>query len=391
VALLESDDPEALAMRLTLGEALLWEGDVRSTDMFLQETRAIAERQDDARSAARAETLRMHSRVSLGFESMRQLEEDASRLRGELAALGDTEGAGLAGLEVAKLRFWNGRIQSALDLARELLPAAGQGRLGDDLRGWIAGFAYWGPTPAPEAIELAERMASEMRNPRQGANRTARQIGALLAMQGRFAEARAKFEEQRTLNERLGSSNLLGSLKSHHMAPAERLAGDAPRAAELAVSGYEALTALGDRGFASTSAVNVARAMLDLGRDDEAEQWARTGQQMTTEDDLATQGPARGVLALVLAHRGEYEAAERLAREAVVALDQTDSLVQVADGHADLATVLRAAGKAEEAEAEFQRALELYERKGHLVGAEQMRARLAEVTGTVPPAEPAQT
>jgi tetratricopeptide (TPR) repeat protein len=381
VALLEPDDPEALTMRLTLGEALNWTGDVRSTDTFLQETRAIAERLRDPRSAARAETLRLYSRVSLGFESMSDLEQEATRLHQRLGELGDEEGAIRAGLEVAKLRFWNGRVQSGLDLAQELLPAAGQGRLGDDLRGWIPGFAYWGPTPAFEAIALAERMASEMRDPRQGANRNARPIAALMAMQGRFGDARARFDEQRSVSEELGSAQLLGSLLSHHAGPAELLAGDPARAAELGRAGFEILTALGDRGFASTGAVHVARALLELGRYDEAEEWARTGQGMTSEDDFATQGPARGVLARVLAHRGDFEAAESLAQEAVVIMDKTDMLTQVADAHADLAEVLLAAGKADDAAAEFHGALELYKRKGHLVGVEKMGTQLAELAG----------
>jgi tetratricopeptide (TPR) repeat protein len=150
----------------------------------------------------------------------------------------------------------------------------------------------------------------------------------------------------------------------------------------LEIAGFETLTALGDRGFASTAAVNVARALLELGRDDEAVDWARKGQEMTTEDDLATQGPARGVLALVAARRGEFEAAERLAREATATMDETDMLAQVADAHADLADVLVAADSTEEAKLEFQRALELYERKGHLVGAGKMRVRLAELASS---------
>jgi len=380
VALLDTDDPQALAMRLTLGEALAWEGEIQSMDTFLQETRAIAERLGDARSAARAETLRLHTRVSLGLEPMSALEEEASRLHQALTELGDQEGAARAGLEVAKLRFWNGRVQSGLDLAQELLPAVGTGRLADDIRGWMVGFAYWGPTPAPEGIDLAQRMASEMRDPRSGANRTARQIGALLAMQGNFDEARVKFEEQRVLYEELGSRHMLGSMLSHHAGPAELLAGDAALAAEMGSAGYEMLTARGDRGFASTSAVNVARALLELGRDAEAEEWAHRGQEMTTKDDFSTQGPALGVLALVSARRGDYEAGERLARESVAVMDATDQLFLVADAHADLASVLVAAGKPGQAIAELRVALELYERKGHLVGAEKTRGRLAELS-----------
>jgi class 3 adenylate cyclase/tetratricopeptide (TPR) repeat protein len=376
VALLETDDAEALAMRLILGEALNYSGERGSTDAFLQETRAIAERLGDARSAAQVEIIRLYTRVSLAAEPTTALEEGATRLRQTMTELGDEQGALRAGLEVAKFRFWNGRVQSGLELALELLPGAGRGRLGDDLRSWLVGFAYWGPTPASEGIDLAERVATEMSDPRLGPMRTARQIGALLAMQGRFDEARAKFEAQQAVYEELGSWHLLGSLLSHHAGPAELLAGDPVRAVEFGQAGYEMLIGAGDRSFASTAAVHVARALLELGRDAEAEEWARRGQEMTIDDDFATQGPALGVLARLASRRGDHEAAERLARESLARVDWTDQVFLVADTHADLAVVLQAAGKEEEAVAERHRALELYERKGHLVGAERMRAEL---------------
>ncbi|MGH2462772.1 MAG: ATP-binding protein [Candidatus Limnocylindria bacterium] len=384
VALLDSDDPEAMPMRLTLGEALAWAADTLTTDTFLGETRAIAERLGDERSALRAETLRLHPRVSLGVEPMAELEAEASRFYQRLLELGDQDGAARAGLEVAKLRFWNGRVQSGLDLAQELLPTAGARRIADDLRSWIVGFAYWGPTPASEGLELAQRTALEMSDPRQAELRTARQVGAFMGMQGRFEEARAKFAEQEAMYKELGSGHMLGSLFSHHATLTELLAGDAARAADLARSGFDLLTAGGDRGFASTSAVNVARALLELGRDGEAEEWARRGREMTTADDFATQGPARGVLALTMSRRGEHDAAERLAREAVEVMDATDQLTDVAAAHADLAKVLLAAGKLDGARSEFQRALDVYERKGHVVGAGKMRARLADLAGATP-------
>jgi hypothetical protein len=51
----------------------------------------------------------------------------------------------------------------------------------------------------------------------------------------------------------------------------------------------------------------------------------------------------------------------------------------IADAHADLAEVLNLANQNAEAIAELRVALELYERKGHLVGAEKTRGRLAEL------------
>ena len=66
----------------------------------------------------------------------------------------------------------------------------------------------------------------------------------------------------------------------------------------------------------------------------------------------------------------EFVEAERLGREAVASFDGTDFTDMLATAHADLADVLRLAGRNEEAMSELRKALELYEQKGHLVGAE---------------------
>jgi class 3 adenylate cyclase/tetratricopeptide (TPR) repeat protein len=382
VAVLPSDDPDALPMRLLLSEVLPFAGDIQFMDKFLRETRAIAERLGDERSAALAETVRLYARVSMGMESMTLVGEAAASLHRRLTELGDEQGAVRAGLEVAKLRFWSGHGQDAQEVAEGLLPAAGTTRLGDDLRAWIVTFAYWGPTPAVEGIGLAKRLASEMRDPRYAANLTNRQVGAFLAMQGRFDESRAIFDEQQAALEELGSARLLGSLLSHFAAPSAFLAGDVDRALELARAGFEMLIASGDRGFASTAATHIARAYLAFGRDEEAAEWSHRAQEMTTEDDLATQVPALGILARIASRGSNHDEAERLARDAVQAIETTDQLALVGDAHADLATVLAAAGKRQEAKTEFQHALEVYERKGHLVGAEKMRVRLAELAGS---------
>ena len=51
----------------------------------------------------------------------------------------------------------------------------------------------------------------------------------------------------------------------------------------------------------------------------------------------------------------------------------------LADAHGDLAEVLTLAGRADEAEAELQEALALYERKGNLAMAERTSTRLREL------------
>jgi Flp pilus assembly protein TadD len=98
---------------------------------------------------------------------------------------------------------------------------------------------------------------------------------------------------------------------------------------------------------------------------------------MGGSDDMATQILASQVRAKVLARRGQYAEAERLAREAVTAADTTDALVSQGDARRDLAEVLELAGERQGAAAALTKALELYERKGTVVPAQRVRERLA--------------
>ena len=84
----------------------------------------------------------------------------------------------------------------------------------------------------------------------------------------------------------------------------------------------------------------------------------------------------RQVRAKVLARRGEHAEAERLAREAVAIGEGTDMLNMQGDANADLAEVLLLGGKAGEAAAALEQALDRYERKGNLVMAGRTRDRL---------------
>ena len=85
-------------------------------------------------------------------------------------------------------------------------------------------------------------------------------------------------------------------------------------------------------------------------------------------------------LCRVLARRGELGEGERLAREAVALGAETDMLNAHGDALLDLAEVLALAGQ--DARAELDQALALYERKGNLVMAERTRSRLAEPTAS---------
>jgi ATP/maltotriose-dependent transcriptional regulator MalT len=89
----------------------------------------------------------------------------------------------------------------------------------------------------------------------------------------------------------------------------------------------------------------------------------------------------RRVRAKLLARRGDVEAAERLAREATTSAARTDFLDLRARAVADLAEVLRLAGRSEESAAAVREAFRLYEQKGNIAAA----AALASTTSTPTP------
>ncbi len=86
--------------------------------------------------------------------------------------------------------------------------------------------------------------------------------------------------------------------------------------------------------------------------------------------------------ALVAAHHGEHGDAERLGRDALGHILETDSPKLQGDVYCDLAEVLEAAGRREEAVAAWQEALDRYERKGIIPLARRTRERLAALQET---------
>jgi tetratricopeptide (TPR) repeat protein len=153
----------------------------------------------------------------------------------------------------------------------------------------------------------------------------------------------------------------------------ELLAGDPAAAAQLGAEGCSLLEQLGDKGFLSTAAGCLGQALCELGRLDEADAWAGRAAELGASEDVATQLLWRQVRAKVLARRGEYVEAERLARDAVTIGEPTDDLNLRADVSAGLAEVLEMAGRHEEAVAEMTRARALYVQKGNVVSADRAR------------------
>ena len=121
----------------------------------------------------------------------------------------------------------------------------------------------------------------------------------------------------------------------------------------------------------------LARAVQLQGREAEAEELLDQAEAEGTPENLPFQRFWRLARAELLAARGETMEAARLAREAVDIVAATDQINEHANALVDLADILRVHGDEAGSVAALNQALELYEEKGNLLGADRVRATLA--------------
>jgi class 3 adenylate cyclase/tetratricopeptide (TPR) repeat protein len=270
---------------------------------------------------------------------------------------------------LAEVALERAQLDAALEAYEHAAAHAQQAGLLQEFLDWRAICRLYGSTPVPEALAWVDHQT-----PEAGRDHWLRVCRALLlAMAGRFDEARSILDETRAeLAERGGGMRLAvtTAIESVHF---ELLAGDPAAAAQLGAEGCSLLEQLGDKGFLSTAAGCLGQALCELGRLDEADAWAGRAAELGASEDVATQLLWRQVRAKVLARRGEYVEAERLARDAVTIGEPTDDLNLRADVSAGLAEVLEMAGRHEEAVAEMTRARALYVQKGNVVSADRAR------------------
>jgi tetratricopeptide (TPR) repeat protein len=203
-------------------------------------------------------------------------------------------------------------------------------------------------------------------------------------MHGRVGKAQALLADLRAEWSDRGGQLVLATLQSQESVMVELLACDPSAAAELGEAGCRLLDKLGEKGFLSTSAGNLARALYALDRLEESDAWAGRAAELGASDDATTQMLWRQARAKVLARRGESEDAEQLARDATAIGDATDMLDSQGDAYADLSEVLLLAGKPDEAAVALEQAISRYERKGNIVSTHRARERLAAIRAQTP-------
>ena len=369
------------ALLAELGAALIECGRLAEAGRVLDEGERLAAAADDERAASHVLVQQQFLRLLHGEEGGL---EEAARATALVIPVFERCGDDLGLCRARRLEawlFWNEARAEAAAAAWERAAAHAR-RAGDrheyyEILTWIASSLWFGPTPAAEGIRRCEAMREEVRESPESEAAILRQLACLNAIVGRFALARELLATSNAAYADLGLT--LYAATSEHEAVVELLAGNPAAAEKSARAAYRALEEMGERAFRSTMAASLAWAILEQGRDEEAEAFAELSARLAASGDLLTQVLWRRVRARVLARRAEIQAAEALAREAVAIAEATDFVNDRADALIDLSHVLEASRRGDEAVAAASGALHLYELKGNVVAAAATRLRLGKL------------
>jgi tetratricopeptide (TPR) repeat protein len=382
-ALLPPNDARRLTLLPFLGRALMESGELARSDSVLSEAiergRAAGERLVAADAVVALGYLRAHTMPEMSDAEVAQELEGVIDVLKELddkAVL--ARALGLAGT----LRHWRGEAAAAIEDLEQATTYARQA--GDRIQEAVILHSVlmailWGPTSVDDALERVEQIRQGAQASRRLEISLLRVQGQLEAMRGRVDAGRNLIAQATTLAEELGLEFMLAGGVAHQAGYVELLAGDAAAAERVLRPACEALERMGDWGHLATLAPKLADALFIQGdRDVEALRLTELAERNTTAGVADEDIGWRRVRAKLLARRGELAEAERLAREAVALGASTDILDDHAHALADLAEVLRLAGRSEESATILEEAIHLHEQKGNVVAAETLRAVLAE-------------
>jgi tetratricopeptide (TPR) repeat protein len=387
-ALLPESDPERAELLPQLAFALFETGDFARLRDVVAETRKTAAASGDPSLEAYAVILGLWIDVSWAPEGWAEAaQQEAATAIFTFEAARDDRGLakawallGLVYLDRAK--FAN--AEQAWEKAAEHAQRAGDRRDELESLSWVPLVVWAGPTRTERGLERCAGIAERARGDKKATASALFAQAAFEAGQGRFDEARTLVGRARALLEDVVLTVWLAGPLAQFAGWIELLAGD-PAAAERELRwGYDKLREIGELSWLSTTTALLAEAVYRVGRPDEAEELTRASEDSASAEDRYSHALLRSVRARVLSGRGDTPAAERLARESVALADETDFLDLRWHSRLGLADVLQSSGQTEAARSVLAEAVEIAERKGNVVAAEQTRGLLERAGPSAP-------
>ena len=300
-----------------------------------------------------------------------------------LEAGDDLEGLADAWLLVGKLRLWSGRdpvgTKQALERAADCARRSANHRAEQESAHALVYHLFDLPIPADEAVSRAESLLQAASGDSWAQAEILLPLSLLYSYAGRFADARAALRQSESVFAGAGAKFNVAR-QSIQAGRIELIAGDPAAAEQGMTAGYEALRAMGERGWRAGAAAILAEAVYAQGRLDQALRLTGEAEEFAGSGDFDAQGRWRATRAKVLARRGQFRAAARLAEQAVALLPAASSAPELAEFLVAQAEVLQLAGALDQAEASLRQALQLYENRRMTALAGQTRALLAGLT-----------
>jgi len=337
----------------------------------------------DAAAAAGDEQWTMRGRLALGqirqltepegaTEVLRQAAEQALILFGRI-----DDDLGLAHAhqclsEVADCMGLMGEVMRETHIAVEHLTRAGRTRLAEIVKNDVMYGWMFGDLPASQGIADARYVATtaDDRGARAHAWTTVAFFAELL---GREDDERQAIEQAYRLEqERRRPTNL-----PYFLGPAALACGQGRDAVDLLAFSLRALDAIGAAGISSTVAGFHANALLLTGDGAAGRRQADLALATGSTDDVTTVGLAQGALAWSAAKNSEAPAdVLRHIRHALDAIDTTDQLLARGLVHTVCAEAAQLIGDVAASRHHRQSAIDLYDAKENIVGAEVQRSLL---------------
>ncbi|HET8776403.1 MAG TPA: adenylate/guanylate cyclase domain-containing protein, partial [Candidatus Limnocylindria bacterium] len=377
-ATLPADDPTRVILIPDLAEALLESGAFDAATALLHEA---ADAGDDAAARcawARSRLVALLVDLYSGHED--GWAERAERLTASLMPIFDAANNDVGMATAWRIRYGalgsSYRFDEAVESAEAIIRHA---RAASDIRQQRRGAvayaqaALHGPTYVDEAIARCEEIIQSVEGDRRTHAVVQLCLAQLVAMEGDIERARDLYRASRTMFEELGRS-VLASSTSTESAPVEVLAGAFAAAERLLRDDYAALEAMGETFLRATVAGQLAHVLAAKGDISDAERAVADARKLAGADDVDAQVRWRAALALCRSGQSRHDEAISLATDAV-ALTSPSAPVLRAQTLADRASVLRAAGRAADAEADLFAAIALHDAKGNRTAAATLRAQ----------------
>jgi class 3 adenylate cyclase/DNA-binding winged helix-turn-helix (wHTH) protein len=375
LALAREGDTRRALIAADLAEVLVEAGEFARADQLLTEI----EHDPDVSAVAALTRFEWMTSVSAPGAT-RQIESRLPGILKHFARVGGQRGLARAHMVAHNLYWLRCRATPAGD---EILIAAQHARnAGDDglreraLAGYV-GTLTWGRADARTIAHALDAIEREQPGPYLAAS-VANGRSEVARLNGRFSEARQLAEQAIEGWRSLGLPEMEAGYEQG-LGGLELSAGN-PAAALAALQRSDAILAqLGARALRSTTQAHLAQAHCRLGNAAAAKAAIELSEELGDTEDTVNFIITHGVRARLAFGDGDGEAAERWARSAVDYASQTDQLREHANTKLDLARVLTALDRPDEAIPEARAALDLFLTKGDRPGAQQTHTLLNEL------------